>query len=54
MCTTTFDAHAHGIFGVGSNIIKWPKQQVWDDIIQRTNAKYEMSQAPLEELCRLI
>ena len=45
-CTMTFDARAHGMFIVGVNIWKWPKQQVQENATQSTNAKYKMLHAP--------
>ena len=52
-CTNMFEAHAHGIFKVGALILKFSKHQVREEATQNTNAKYELSQAPTEQLCHI-
>ena len=48
-----FDDNAQGTSRVEENIRKWSKKQVQEEATQSINAKYEMPQAPTEQLCHM-
>ena len=48
-----FNEHEHGMFEVGENIQKFPKQQVREDANQRKYAMYVMSQELTEQLSHM-